>query len=315
MLKGDEVRPLTLPSSLRSLAAIVIDWFLIALNFWLAVRFPNPLIWCFCFIFAARQQLALAILMHDGAHRRLFRSSLWNDYICQFTCASPLFFSMYSYQRLHLKHHRDPLAPDDPDLSLIGGYPISLGSFLRKLARDAFGISYYKFIRYFIYVARKPRANPSGAVERDIGPRELTAQGSGTKIPMTMIFLSMIFMNGMLWASLHLIAQGWLFLFFWVLPAVTVLQVLLRIRGIAEHAGYQANPDQRMNARTVINPIQTFLFAPHNVHYHIEHHVYPAVPFYNLPKLHDLMMTRDLIPRQNIYPGYGRILIELIRQE
>ena len=43
------------------------------------------------------------------------------------------------------------IAPDDPDLSLIGGYPISKMSLARKLLRDASGISYFKFIKYFIY--------------------------------------------------------------------------------------------------------------------------------------------------------------------
>src|SRR5262245_58599398 len=112
MLKRmDEVRALSVPKPWRAVTAIAFDWLLVGLNFYLPARFPHPLVFAFCFVFAARQQLAFAILMHDGSHRRMFKSAFWNDYVCQFFCAAPLFFSMYSYQKLHLKHHRNPLAP------------------------------------------------------------------------------------------------------------------------------------------------------------------------------------------------------------
>ncbi len=311
MLRIEDIRELSRPSGTHSILAIVTDWIFIVGCFALASHFANPLVWIFCYVFVARQQLALAIIMHDGAHRRLFKSARWNDYVCQFFCAAPLFFSMYSYQKLHLKHHRAPLAPDDPDLSLIGGYPISKGSLVRKLARDAFGISYLKFIRYFIHMARRPQAKIA-KIEADAGPIELKAQASGNRMGLTMIVFSILAMNIVLWGALFFSGHGWLYLIFWVLPAVTALQVLLRIRGIAEDAGYQSNIDQRMNARTVLNPLQTFLFAPHNVAFHIEHHVYPAVPFYNLRKLHRLMMAEGLIPPQNLFRGYGKVLADLI---
>ena len=120
-------------------------------------------------------------------------------------------------------------------------------------------------------------------------------------------------MNGLLFAAMSYFASPWLYFFFWFLPMITALQVLLRIRGIAEHAGYQQNPDQRMNARTVLNPIQTFIFAPHNVNYHIEHHLYPAVPYFKLPELHRLLKNKNALPEANIYPGYGKVLSELIK--
>ncbi len=315
LLTGSELRPLTQPSFIHSWMAVIGDWCLIILTFALAIAFPHPVVWTLCFVMNARHQLALAILMHDGSHRRLFKSFAANDFVSQFLCAAPLFFSMYSYQRLHLKHHRAPLAPDDPDLSLTGGYPVSRGSLARKLLRDASGLSYIKFIRYFVYMARKPKTLDKPArIEKDAGPRELKMQGGGGKISLPLILISIVLANLSIWLPLFLVGHGWLYLFLWVIPAVTALQVLLRIRGIAEHAGYQANEDQRMNARTVLNPLQTFLFAPHNVNYHIEHHVYPAVPFHNLPKLHRILREKNLLPEANVYRGYGKILRELTRR-
>ena len=34
---------------------------------------------------------------------------------------------------------------------------------------------------------------------------------------------------------------------------------------------------------------------PHKVNYHIEHHLYPSVPFYNLPECHREMKSRGLL--------------------
>jgi fatty acid desaturase len=315
MLRNEELRALSLPSGTRATLSLLTDWLLIAGTFALAILVPHPLTWAFCYVFMSRQQLALAILMHDGAHRRLYRDARVNDYLCQVFCAAPLFFSMYSYQKLHLKHHRAPLASDDPDLSLIGGYPISKASFLRKIARDAFGISYFKFIRYFIYMARMPKA-PKGAgaaVEKEVGPKELKAQGAGKPMPLSLVLGSVVLVNLAVWGVLFSLGHGWYFLFFWYLPAITSLQVLLRIRGIAEHAGYVAGEDQSRNARTVKPSWQTFLCAPHNVNFHIEHHLYPSVPYFRLPELHRTLSERGAIPAENVFRGYGAVLAQLVK--
>src|SRR5262249_10708269 len=139
---------------------IFLDWAGIAILFAALIAFPYPLTYLLVFILIGRQQLALAILMHDGAHGRLFKSPRVNDALGQLFTGAPLFFSQDSYRKFHLKHHLDPLVSDDPDISLIGGYPIPKGSFLRKLFRDFVGISYFKFIGYFFYKPRKKKNLP-----------------------------------------------------------------------------------------------------------------------------------------------------------
>ena len=310
-LTPQELQQLTKLRTWRSLFGVISDWALIIAAFALIIAYPNPLTYIFSFILISRQQLALALLMHDASHRRLAVSSKWSDRIGQWFCGGPLFFSMFSYQKLHLKHHRDPLVKDDPDFSLIGGYPISKKSLMRKLLRDASGLSYLKFIRYFIYMARKPKSTPTEKNEVQAKEKKSMHQGS---MSLVTVALTILVTNAILFFALYSVGHPWLYLTHWFLPMATGLQVLLRIRGIAEHAGFDPNPDQRMNSRTVVNPVQTFIFAPHYAHYHLEHHIYPAVPYYNLPKLHKLMKERGHIPEKQIYLGYGQVLKELIKE-
>lgn len=307
MLNHQEVRELSQISESRTTGSIALDWLGVAALLEATMRWPW--LWPLSFLLMGRQQLALAILMHDGAHRRLYKSGRTNDWVGQLALAAPLFFSMDSYKKLHLKHHLNPLAPDDPDLSLIGGYPIPRRSFYRKIARDFFGISYFKFIRYFIYMNSASGKSGRAASPSTAGsPHPSVAHVSRMGVAFS-IALAQLLIFSTLWLAGH----PWLYLTLWVLPFMTVLQVLLRIRGIAEHAGYAPGADQRLNARTVVNPAQTFFFAPHGVHYHIEHHVYPSVPFHRLSRVHRLMRERGSIPEANLYRSYGQVLAELVR--
>lgn len=303
MLNHDEVKSLGKASDLQGALAIAMDWAGIAAIFALPIVLPHPITWVVAVVLMARQQLALAILMHEAAHQRLFATKWLNEYVGQLATAAAIVFSMPVYRSLHLKHHRIPLTDEDPDLSLIGGYPIDAASFRRKLLRDIAGVSYFKFFAYFVRGAwklkQKREAGNAPAAER-------------SKIPAWFIALSIVLVQGGLFAALHASGHPWLYLTLWYLPLMTVLQLLLRIRGIAEHAGYQPNADQRYCSRTVINPLQTFFFAPHRVAYHIEHHVYPGVPFFNLPRVHAILKERESLPAGNVYTSYRAVLRDLV---
>ena len=57
--------------------------------------------------------------------------------------------------------------------------------------------------------------------------------------------------------------------------------------GIMQHAGLAEDVlDHRLNSRTVyINPISRFVYW--NMNYHVEHHMFPMVPYHRLPELHE----------------------------
>jgi fatty acid desaturase len=56
--------------------------------------------------------------------------------------------------------------------------------------------------------------------------------------------------------------------------------------GLLQHAGLADNMiDHRLNSRSVLmNPISRFIYW--NMNYHVEHHMFPMVPYHALPRLH-----------------------------
>jgi len=301
-LSVEELRELSVPSGLRSCLAIGGDWAIVAAVFVLAANYPRWWVYAAGMVLVARQQLALALLMHDGAHGRLFESRALNDHAAQLFCAGPVFLPLATYKNGHLKHHQDPLTPGDPDIILIGGYPAPAAKLLKKLAQDLSGLSYFKFLKFFFYMAkRQRRAEKRGG-----------AAPARETLSRAFVRFSIVAPNLALFGLLASAGHPWLYVLLWTIPSMTILQGLLRVRALAEHAGFQAGPDQSLNARTVLSPFQSFFVAPHQANYHIEHHLYVSVPFFRLPELHRRLRSRGALPEANLFAGYGPVLSSLV---
>jgi len=86
------------------------------------------------------------------------------------------------------------------------------------------------------------------------------------------------------------------------------------IYGMTQHAGLAENVlDHRLNCRTVyMNPINRFLYL--NMNYHLEHHMFPLVPYYNLPKLHAIIKPDCPPPYNGLLEAYREIIPTIWRQ-
>jgi fatty acid desaturase len=87
------------------------------------------------------------------------------------------------------------------------------------------------------------------------------------------------------------------------------------LTGITQHAGLQEDvTDHRLNSRTVyMNPISRFIYW--NMNYHLEHHMFPMVPFHALPKLHEALKADLPAPTTSIFAAYKAIVPALQRQK
>src|ERR1700685_2684560 len=84
--------------------------------------------------------------------------------------------------------------------------------------------------------------------------------------------------------------------------------------GLLQHGGLADDVvDHRLNSRTVyMNPISRFLYW--NMNYHIEHHMFPMVPYHALPRLHALVKADCPPPYPSLIAAYREIIPALLRQ-
>jgi fatty acid desaturase len=84
--------------------------------------------------------------------------------------------------------------------------------------------------------------------------------------------------------------------------------------GLLQHGGLADNViDHRLNSRTVyMNPVSRFIYW--NMNYHIEHHMFPMVPYHRLPELHARIKDDLPAPSPSIAAAYGEMIPVLIRQ-
>jgi fatty acid desaturase len=87
------------------------------------------------------------------------------------------------------------------------------------------------------------------------------------------------------------------------------------LTGVTQHAGLADNVlDHRLNTRSIkLNPISRFIYW--NMNYHVEHHMFPMVPYYRLPELHK-EIAADLPPITNgLFAAYRELLPVLLAQK
>ena len=89
---------------------------------------------------------------------------------------------------------------------------------------------------------------------------------------------------------------------------------LLVIYGTTQHAGLAENVlDHRLNCRTVyMNPIHRYLYW--NMNYHVEHHMFPLVPYHALPKLHAAVKDDCPTPYPSLFNAWREIVPAVLRQ-
>jgi fatty acid desaturase len=84
--------------------------------------------------------------------------------------------------------------------------------------------------------------------------------------------------------------------------------------GVLQHAGLADNvTDHRLNSRTVhMNPVSRFIYW--NMNYHVEHHMFPMVPYHRLPDLHAKIRHDLPAPSPSIWAAYREVVPILLRQ-
>jgi fatty acid desaturase len=83
---------------------------------------------------------------------------------------------------------------------------------------------------------------------------------------------------------------------------------------VVHHSGLAEDvPDWRLNTRSVlVNPITRLLHW--NMNFHLEHHMFPTVPFHSLPRLHNLIGPACPPPYKSTVSAWREMLPALMKQ-
>jgi fatty acid desaturase len=307
-LPREVVQRLTRRSAWRASAAVVQDVAVIAAAIGLALHFwPNPLVILVSVVVVGTRQHALFVIAHDAAHYLLYERRSLNDAVGRF-CATVQGLSMCTYRVIHRLHHNNLYGALDPDTALHGGYPRGRAYLIRKLLKDLSGLTAWKTYAYFLGGA--PALNTATSVA--MRPLDDTSEKLRTEAKRDRNLVIAFHFTTLILAAL----SGYLvqYLVLWILPLVTVVQAILRLRAIAEHGATTDFSSPLTAARTNTGPAWLeWLIFPHHVNYHIEHHLYASVPHYNLPRLHREMAQRGLLQGAELVPfrhTLGKIFAE-----
>lgn len=296
-LPKELIARLTQRSALRATLAILADFAVIAAAIGVALRFwPDPLVLLAAIIIIGSRQHALFVIAHDAAHYLLFRNRRLND-LAGRACATVQGLSMCTYRVIHRLHHNNLYGELDPDTALHGGYPRGKIYLLKKLLKDLAGLTAWKTYAYFLGGA--PALNTATQVAlRPLDDTSAKLRAEAKHDRNVVVAFHVLLLLGFALSG-HLLQ----YLVLWILPLATVVQAILRLRAIAEHGATSDFSSPLTAARTNLGPAWLrWLIFPHNVNYHIEHHLYASVPQYNLPELHREMQARGMLRNAEVAP-------------
>jgi fatty acid desaturase len=172
-------------------------------------------------------------------------------------------------------------------------FPITKMSYRRKFLRDITGQTGYQQRKAQLLNALGPKEWPwaqrAAHFFEKLGPQ--------------------FAVNAVMFAGLAAAGVWWAYPLLWLLPLVTWMMVITRIRNIAEHAVVPDSADPLRNTRTTrANLLERLFIAPYYVNYHLEHHLLFYVPCYNLPRVHRILSASSHAERMEVQPNYAAVL-------
>ena len=232
---------------------------------------------------------------HEMGHGTAFRSRRANDLI--YPIASFMLFRGPTVWRWsHYRHHTD---------TIIVGRDAEI-SFQRppSVARTVLAYTGYGAFHNFARLVR----HAAGRLDDDA--KDFVPESEWRKViwesrVFVAIVAAVVVWSLVAWSPLPILFIGgptiygmWLMVFF----------------GVTQHAGMRENVlDHRYSTRTVyMNPVFRFLYL--NMNYHVEHHMFPSVPYHALPALHGEIKDQLTPPLPNTVAAYRQIFTALARQ-
>ncbi|MGC1330345.1 fatty acid desaturase family protein [Pseudomonas sp.] len=233
---------------------------------------------------------------HEAGHGTAFKTRWLNDVVYHIA-SFMILFEPQVWRWSHARHHTDTIIVGrDPEI--VEPRPPSLG----KMALSLFSLPHvYKTL---------------GSLLRHAGGH--IAEQEQTFIPESQwpraIWTARIWLLVLgVTAVSAVVLQSWLPLMLIGLPTLYG-GWLNYLFGVSQHVGLAEDVlDHRYNCRTIyMGPLLRFLYL--NMNYHLEHHMFPMVPYHALPQLHEAIRHDCPPPYPSLLAAYREILPTLWRQ-
>lgn len=227
--------------------------------------------------------VGLSILMHESNHNLLFKNRTLNRWV-GFLCGLPSLVSASAYRTLHLAHHANTGTHDDPD---------NMEESVPKSMPIVFFFYVFLFIGAYLYLLHLVKTSISLA-NPEMRRQIITEYGLIVAVFTALFwFLPFSFM-------LHV----------WLIPLLIAAQ-LTNVRWLAEHALTTHNNVFTETRTVTSNPFVSFMM--NNLNYHLDHHLFPGIPWYYLPRLHAILEDEYKAAGSSIYKSYSAFLVDFFK--
>ena len=270
----ETLRELMQPSFWRWSVRVAFNWSLIVGAMLLVGYTQHWAAYVFAIVVIGICQHRVALMAHEGVHRQITKHKKLNDFLTGFFCLWPVSNSVGGYRRFHFTHHRCLNTEDDVELhqkaksSPAWDLPASRWTILKYIIQDVFLLHTIELLRL------SNRAKPGTTKMDETLPLIwlLTTVG-------TLIYLGL-----------------WWVIVVWYLATAMIFWPIFRLRVWTEHVG--TAEAHRITAPWYIR----FWWLPHNTWCHYEHHHYPQVPCWHLPKVRELMGdSPPIVPLKSLF--------------
>ncbi len=294
-------------SPLTSTLNLITDYLIIILAIGLSEIFWHPALYILSILVIGARQHGLLIIGHDGLHFLLFKNKTINNWVTDLYCLWPILNTTKIFRISHTYHHNHLHTDKDPELyskNLTNEYdlPKKGWKFIGILLLDLCGFTAIR--EYFFRWALQKRKEKKIEMKFNFQRFEL--------VQYNLLRLTYYLCIGGVFYyfdALHILVL------YWIVPFFTWLQVILRLRKIADHTIIEE--DSLLKTGIVTPTLFDKLFIlPHNFSYHLEHHLYPSVPFYRLPALHkELMKSETYADQAHVSNSFWSIFKQCITKK
>jgi fatty acid desaturase/putative flippase GtrA len=299
LLGGGQLRNLNRLRPARAACDTIALWLQIVIPWTAVAVWPSWWLIALAIPIVGTRYYALYIIGHDGLHRRLFATvrtnDLWNDLA--------ILGAIGAITRLnrvnHMRHHATLALPDDPDrYKYIAGNKATRLSFGLALT----GLPYVLNAVGNVFLRkRRKHARPDPAA--GYTARDLVILG-----------LWQVALIG----GLSSAVGWWAYPVLWLVPVYAFTYAADIIRVFLEHSMPGGDDDADATMRLVTyrsSAIERRLFAPMNMNFHTAHHLWPSIPYYNLPEADRLIRQSPMLDGGLVWRGsYFAYLWEYARR-